>query len=239
MDNLPITPEPVSPSPFKTNSKLVPVLLTLFILALISLIAILYYQNQQLKDLLTQKENQPISISPSIPSTPTPGPTDNWKVYTSEKYKVSFQYPKNWIVEDKSIEVTGSGPYKTATYVSLSLLDQNNQSIISLLSPEPEMGTPSVGINPDTAHKLKGNEIIRKKTIHGWYYYEHAFGNICNVHRDDGSVLIENINDGEKGYYCYDSFNEAGLFESVTPGLFPEESVLLNIDKIILSIKAI
>ncbi len=89
MDNLPITPEPVSPSPLKTSSKLVPVLLTLFILTLISLIAILYYQNQQLAELLAEKENQPTPVPTVILPTSTPAPEsvlrakiENWDLYT-------------------------------------------------------------------------------------------------------------------------------------------------------------
>lgn len=148
MDNLPITPEPISPSPFKTKSKLVPVLLTLFIFTLISLIAILYYQNQQLKDLLDKKENQSNSVPTSVPATPTPNPTEDWVTYKmayfaknksspAEKaeFIFEFKHPPAWMSEGSPAtkEIAWSIPeqegYEVPPIMTLKVNDSDGRTV--------------------------------------------------------------------------------------------------------------
>jgi hypothetical protein len=65
----------------------------IFILLALGAIAFLYYQNQQLKNMLANY--QPQTTSPPIPVA-TADPTADWKTYTNTAYNYSFKYPNNW-----------------------------------------------------------------------------------------------------------------------------------------------
>jgi len=182
MDNLPITPEPVSPSPFKTNSKLVPVLLTLFVLTLISLIAILYYQNQQLKSLLNQNENQPAPVPTSIPPTPTPDPTDNWTTYkdvvrenpTMEpEFAFEFKYPPTWMTEgrpntDKVFWVIPEQEgYEVPAVMTLEIDDSDGHTIEEQIKRDVFPYNPIKKINNNINDILEGVIVSEPATMGG------------------------------------------------------------------------
>ena len=65
--------------------------MALFVLASLSVVIFLYYQNQQLKNILTTYQS----------ATPTPkatnDPTANWKTFTDSKYGYSVKYPPQGI----------------------------------------------------------------------------------------------------------------------------------------------
>lgn len=101
MDQQPIPT--LIPAPAKPNF-LVPILILLTFLSASASI-FLYYQNQQLKQELTQLKNLPANQITSLPTPPRPiplsspnvvDPTANWKTYTSEASGISFRYPANW-----------------------------------------------------------------------------------------------------------------------------------------------
>jgi len=95
------TPEPIITSNqvevVENKSKSSPVLLiALVLLLLLSLAstAFLYYQNMQLRSMLSGYQ---IPIASSTP-TATTDPTADWKIYTSKNSTFSFKYPSNWFL---------------------------------------------------------------------------------------------------------------------------------------------
>lgn len=92
-----ITPVPVLP-PTKNNNFPVVVFAVLTLLLLVST-AFLYYQNQQLKNMVANYQTQTI-VSPTPTSSATASeaadPTANWKTYVGNDY--TFKYPKNFDV---------------------------------------------------------------------------------------------------------------------------------------------
>jgi hypothetical protein len=63
-----------------------------------------YKANKDTNSTLNNLDNSEISIT----ATPTPAPTiedetADWKIYTSEKYKFSFKYPADWVVDDERL----------------------------------------------------------------------------------------------------------------------------------------
>ena len=103
---------PDTPELSKKDNHWVTILATaLFVLLSLGVVAFLYYQNQQLKTLLT-----------SYQSTPTPSASpdttlSDWKIYTNPIEKFSFRYPSSW-----RIDTSGENG------------DQNKQNIIIKLT---------------------------------------------------------------------------------------------------------
>jgi len=67
--------------------------MAIFILFSLGVVVFLYYQNQQLKNMLANYQSQPTS-SPT-PSA-TADPTANWKVSANPEWGISFKYPTTW-----------------------------------------------------------------------------------------------------------------------------------------------
>ena len=69
--------------------------MAIFVLLSLGAVVFLYYQNQQLKTLLTSYQFTP---TPSASSDPT----SDWKTYTNPIEKFSFRYPSNWKIDISS-----------------------------------------------------------------------------------------------------------------------------------------
>jgi hypothetical protein len=87
----PETPTAIPESPKKDSHGITIAAMATFVLLALGAIAFLYYQNQQLKNLLAGYQTQP---SPT--PTATVDSTINWKTYTDPKNKFSFMYPENY-----------------------------------------------------------------------------------------------------------------------------------------------
>lgn len=114
-----LTPVQV-PEP-KANFPVMYLVLSFLILVFLVSTALLYYQNMQLKNMLTSYQTQPI-ISP-IPTTyqspvPTIDPTANWKTYTNSEYKYQLKYPNDWSVKENSGQDTVGNQVQNTTFYS-------------------------------------------------------------------------------------------------------------------------
>jgi hypothetical protein len=87
------TEAPKIPQPEKNNHWISILAVAIFILLALGAIAFLYYQNQQLKNMLANYQSQ--ATSPPIPAA-TADPTANWKTYTNTEYYYSLKYPNDW-----------------------------------------------------------------------------------------------------------------------------------------------
>ena len=81
----------------------------LFVVASLSIVAFLYYQNQQLKSMIASYQTPVASPTPVA----TNDPTEDWKTYTNDIYKFSFKYPG-----DLSIDIN---QVNTSNYVQVIL----------------------------------------------------------------------------------------------------------------------
>lgn len=96
VNQTPVTPQvPVEapkPEVKSGGNSIMIVAVALFILATLSIVAFLYYQNQQLKSMLTSYQ------TPSGSPTPvaTVDSTADWKIYSDKKEGIEFKYPNNW-----------------------------------------------------------------------------------------------------------------------------------------------
>ncbi|HKB88714.1 MAG TPA: hypothetical protein VKC53_03640 [Patescibacteria group bacterium] len=78
--------------------------MALFVLMSLGVIVFLYYQNQQLKNMLAGYQTPVASPTPVA----TTDPTANWKTYIDSKKTFSFQYPDTSIIKSDSLSVDGS-----------------------------------------------------------------------------------------------------------------------------------
>jgi hypothetical protein len=120
--------EPVVPktSPFKEISPVTIISVAIFILLALGAIVFLYYQNQQLKNMLANYQSQPTS-SPTPAATADP--TANWKTYTDSNGKYSFKYPQDYkINENKTVSgVDGvSSPAPNTVQIISSVVESTN-----------------------------------------------------------------------------------------------------------------
>lgn len=94
----------------KTNGSGIAILsMAIFILLSLAAVAFLYYQNQELKGMLSGYQTPITSPTP----TETGDPTTGWKTYTNSQIGFSFQYPSDWILKDGSgVTLTSYSIYK-------------------------------------------------------------------------------------------------------------------------------
>jgi hypothetical protein len=78
----------------KENSPIATISVAIFILLALGAVAFLYYQNQQLKNMLANYQSQPAN-SPT--PTATADPTANWKTYTDPSNRFGVKYPSDWV----------------------------------------------------------------------------------------------------------------------------------------------
>ncbi len=104
--------EPVTP-PRQDRHEITIIAMAVFVLMSLGAIVFLYYQNQQLKNLLSSYQTPPPSSQP----IPTQNPTEDWQTYTNTKLGVQFKYPATLKGMDTSIVESASNP----NHISLSV----------------------------------------------------------------------------------------------------------------------
>lgn len=115
--NIPSLPEETKPttdnavpkSKIQSNQHLPVVSVAAFIILALGAIGFLYYQNQQLKNMLAKYQTS----TPSPTPVATLNPTAGWKTYTNTVRNYSIQYPSDWTVnttkaETKPTDVNGA-----------------------------------------------------------------------------------------------------------------------------------
>lgn len=97
----PVSPEPPvtsqPPTPGQKSNSITIISLGVFILLCLGAVAFFYNQNQQLKKMLANYQNQ-VATSPT--PTATPDPTANWKTYSYSKFNYSFRIPANYVISE-------------------------------------------------------------------------------------------------------------------------------------------
>lgn len=83
---------PSGPQPVK-NNHLTVISMAIFVLLSLGAVAFLYYQNQQLKNMLASYQPSPSPLVSPKPVAETEDPTANWKTYTDPNERFSFKYP--------------------------------------------------------------------------------------------------------------------------------------------------
>ncbi|MCX6704713.1 MAG: PsbP-related protein [Candidatus Woesebacteria bacterium] len=93
----PVVPKnPQIPQTERDNHWISILAMAIFVLFSLGVVAFLYYQNQQLKNMLASYQATPIPLV-----SPTPiaeAETADWKTYTNTKYGFSFKYPSELII---------------------------------------------------------------------------------------------------------------------------------------------
>ena len=102
-----IVPEALNPKPEtrNPNHNITIIAMALFVLLALSVVAFLYYQNQQLKNMLADYQRP---IATPIP-TATPDPTTSWKTYSKKGLDVTFKYPQQLIIAEDNLDITKKG----------------------------------------------------------------------------------------------------------------------------------
>ena len=99
------TAPPVLEQPSQSKPKLskwiIAVVVVLLLLIVGGVSAYVLNKNSMKKVLPSPTPVAIVSQTPTV--TLTPNPTANWKAYTNNDYKFSFQYPSDWVVADHSI----------------------------------------------------------------------------------------------------------------------------------------
>lgn len=96
-----VTPAPTTHEAPKDNHGITIAAMAIFVLLSLAAVAFLYYQNQQLKNMLATYQTTPIPTP-----TATADATANWKTYTNAKMKFTIGFPQEFIAE----EITDIGP---------------------------------------------------------------------------------------------------------------------------------
>lgn len=99
----------------QTKSHLPVIAMAMFVLVAFSALAFLYYQNQQLKQMLASYQAPTFTPIP----TPTSDPTANWKTYIDQKKLYSFKYPSDLIPKIKTNGI-------------ISFTDSNDKTLFNL-----------------------------------------------------------------------------------------------------------
>lgn len=128
---IPETPQvPQNP---KDNHGITIAAMALFVLLSLGVIVFLYYQNQQLKDILANYQ------TPTVSSTPTPvatiDPTASWKTYTNNKYGLdfSFLYPTDFNIKRDPETSWDSPAMKNFVGMSIELTPTNKYKFQDLI----------------------------------------------------------------------------------------------------------
>jgi hypothetical protein len=87
------TPGVIQPGQTPKDNHWVSILaMAIFVIFSLGVVAFLYYQNQQLKNMLANYQTPIVSPTP----TATTDPMANWKTYTDGKTNFNFKYPPEW-----------------------------------------------------------------------------------------------------------------------------------------------
>jgi hypothetical protein len=115
----------------ETGFSIVEIVLVIVIVALIAAVGVLVYKNHHKKPTATTTNisaSKP-STSTTTTTTPTPAPTDpyaGWKTASLQYEQISYKYPNDWTVTDKS----GASPksQNACTYPGHDLVTLNSPS---------------------------------------------------------------------------------------------------------------
>ena len=133
------TPEmPIPPTPKKGNMITI-VVVAVFILLALGIIAFLYYQNQQLKGMLSNSQT-PVSSPAPI--------TVNLKTYTNTKFNFQFDYPNDWTTKEAKTDLWTNEIGDDLSVVSLWPI--TNKSPLTPAT-ENEIGVQVIKVKPDTS----------------------------------------------------------------------------------------
>jgi hypothetical protein len=133
-------PITVSPLPPKDNHTVMIASMAVFTLLTLSAAAFLYYQNQQLKNMLASYQTPVSSPTPLVSPEPSAqAETANWKTYTNSKYGFSFKYPGDWEVKTtlENFKFVIGPSSELTTY----LTKINEQKVIYLMMSGPGQTT--------------------------------------------------------------------------------------------------
>jgi len=104
-------PTPVLPPKAKKQGSFITVVIAIFVLLALAAVGYLFYQNQQLKNLLISQQNQP-TPQPTLIASPTPtatsSATTDWQKYTSNTYSFQISFPEDLAAMKESSVATGS-----------------------------------------------------------------------------------------------------------------------------------
>jgi hypothetical protein len=137
----PVQPEaPVLPKipQVKKSSPITIISVAIFIILALGAIIFLYYQNQQLKNMLANYQSQP-TASPT--PTATANPTANWKTYSDQKYGFSVKYPSMWETANPTDMKNIYNEYKIKNY-EIVLVDKSNPLIMNTTYPALQIAVP-------------------------------------------------------------------------------------------------
>lgn len=158
--------------------------MALFVLMSLTIVGFLYYQNQQLKDMLAKY--QTVQTSPSPSPIATTDPTANWKTYTDKV--VGFKYPSIFIASPLS---TQSGGY-TQKFTN----DKFTMSFKVIGNYNQQTGKPYATID-DYVGLPYQVRIITNDNFSGRQYLPRAGGESINevafLSQDKKSIYILNL----------------------------------------------
>lgn len=180
-------PEALNQMPSQQNSQKDPHGITIaamavFVLLSLGAVAFLYYQNQQLKNLLSGYQ----TVTSQTPS-PTPDVTATWQTYTNTAGGYSYKVPPEWKSATSSAKVSQSLFGPSASKVSglggVEVTKSSNtvdQYVANLLS---QGVFSAISQNNTVINGLNGVELNYKgSATSGWSFYVSNGVNIYNIY---------------------------------------------------------
>lgn len=169
----------------KSNKWLIITLALLFLIAS-GVAGYFAYQNIQLKNNLvpnvepsttpTSGVNLPeatptplpeVTKQPEIPSPiPTLDATTNWQPYTNEEYKLSFKYPNDYYLSDKSLKIL---PEDTNSFLGIIVIKEKNKEV----GQPPTLGLSIVQTEKSSKEFLDYNH---QRELTSWEGFEEERG---------------------------------------------------------------
>jgi hypothetical protein len=163
---IPKTPQVKENSPIATTS------VAIFILLALGAIVFLYYQNQQLKNMLANYQSQP-TASPT--PTATADPTVNWKTYTDSGF--SFKYPSEMSISTSSaanVSYLATADFKigeSGYQIQITKVTSNIQTIDKFEQIAPN--TPEqTFLDKQSVMTINGNQVVVRTYKDAWSVYK-------------------------------------------------------------------